>query len=1170
MPKSKVSPPPQTSETESGPLMASFSSRSLHDSVDIHLLRTNTDAFALEFWEQISCGVKTPTIKRLPTGKARDFFVKFLNTILPWAVSSNSESPSEDNLRAWILLTIMPRMVMRLDMGHGVSECGTRAERFYKLLHGSLEEWKAMWKEAELRFPFPSSMHSSTQNPPKPVPTSRSLQATRNILVAAKLNDCALGRALKAASSIPPVNLANSHEMLEKFKDCFPQTSTPPDFSGFQKPSALVQLDYDSFAALGRGAAGGPDGWSTDWLRSILLHDDDEDSQISSCKDWIKKVLETLANGFWHPDAHTLITNSSGSSFPKKDELQREVPGKIRPICVGNHWLRLANQLAARSVQQNLEKAFLGTQVGVGTKDGSNLAITAVQELLRLDNSIGVFKVDATNAFNSLSRKVIYHSLTLFCPELLGGFRNAYGQPNQIRVRDVQDLILCNRGVRQGDPLGPAYYASGNLLLHLLIAAALQGRSIDALLQEDSRVCEEAKQAKPWLHPTFPKLESSQLQAINAVVHGLDAATREELILAFNMCYIDDGIWMAPPKALLALIQIVPEVYSIVDLVVNINKCTVYLQNAEPVDIVEFGKYLPLDKIIHQGTATEERGFTLLGHPVGHVDFIRAACRRKLTALKVEGRDLINLDHSQSKTLLLRTCFSKKILYMLKNLPPHIHRDFASEAQDFLLYLQEKCIGCPGALGAKQLPLEDPLLVTTEGNEGDTPLDAEGVSQSDAHPHPGAGHVENKHKWLQLQATLPVAESGLGLENICVQAYTSFIAARHSGLKRMFELERFKQDIFRKVLEEPISPDENTPGISSLGLELGHAISMLTDNNSSLRKAMESPSGLSVGAFLDMQVAQKALTDAELSSQRELILRQAMEESASPVASISQVAHARIQSLTNSHGKDASRFLTAIPYDARSRWENPEFSTAVELFLNIPISAAAGTPFCTKCSVKGKGKVPTKGGLHFLDCKHGACQNIRQAAHRAMQGELATAFKQGSNSVVIQNPRITGSDLRGDIGVSDFGKSKHTAIIDVSTTNPLAASKPSTGATARPGKAAMDAAHKKRTKYVPSVRENVDMAFYPFIIETTGIWAKDNDKVMNALSFMALNKLPHHRFVSFTEDVRRSIGIHHRKAVVRQLLLEIQRCRPSLPPLYNANSTDHAHMQRLESIGIGC
>jgi hypothetical protein len=102
------------------------------------------------------------------------------------------------------------------------------------------------------------------------------------------------------------------------------------------------------------------------------------------------------------------------------------------------------------------------------------------------------------------------------------------------------------------------------------------------------------------------------------------------------------------------------------------------------------------------------------------------------------------------------------------------------------------------------------------------------------------------------------------------------------------------------------------------------------------------------------------------------------------------------------------------------------------------------------------------------------------------------------------------------------------------------------------------------------VRENVDTAFYPFIIETTGIWAKENDKVMNALDFMALNKLPHHRYASFMADVRRSIGIQHRKAVVRQLLLEIQRCRPTLPPLYNANSTDHAHMQQLELIGLAC
>ena len=455
-------------------------------------------------------------------------------------------------------------------------------------------------------------------------------------------------------------------------------------------------------------------------------------------------------------------------------------------------------------------------------------------------------------------------------------------------------------------------------------------------------------------------------------------------------------------------------------------------------------------------------------------------------------------------------------------------------------------------------------------SDGDTPFDPEGDTPFDARSPPDAGLIRSEHKWLQLQATLPHAEAGLGLANIRVLAYTSFIAARHRGLKRMFELERFKQDHFSGVLKEPISPCGDTPGISSLGLELGHAISMLTDHNSTLRKAMESQTGLSVGTFLDMEVSQEALTSAEHSAQRELILRQANEESASKDVSISQAARARIQSLTHSLGQDACRFLSAIPYDARSRWENPEFSTAVELYLNIPITAAAGTPFCTKCSVKGKGKVSARGGLHFLDCKYGACQNIRQAAHRAMQGELATAFKQGSNSVVTQNPRIPGSDYRGDIGVSDFGKNKHTAIIDVSTTNPLAASNLSSGATARSGKAAMDAAHKKRTKYVPSVRENVELEFYPFIIESTGIWAKENDVVMTALKHMAMNKLPQHRFVSFVEDVRRSMGILHRKAVVRQLLLEIQRCRPTLPPLYNANSTDHAYMRQLESVSLRC
>jgi hypothetical protein len=122
----------------------------------------------------------------------------------------------------------------------------------------------------------------------------------------------------------------------------------------------------------------------------------------------------------------------------------------------------------------------------------------------------------------------------------------------------------------------------------LLIAAALQGRSIDVFLHEDSRVCEKAKQGRLWAHPTFPTLENSHLKAINAVSLCLDEAKREELVHAFNLRYVDDGIWMGAPKALLALIKIVPVIYSRADLVVNTNKCTVFLQDADLEDIEEF------------------------------------------------------------------------------------------------------------------------------------------------------------------------------------------------------------------------------------------------------------------------------------------------------------------------------------------------------------------------------------------------------------------------------------------------------------------------------------------------------------------------------------------------------------------------------------------------------
>src|SRR5690606_35398389 len=120
-------------------------------------------------------------------------------------------------------------------------------------------------------------------------------------------------------------------------------------------------------------------------------------------------------------------------------------------------------------------------QVGVGVRGGVEAAAHMVQvgsmaihqldmprELLpdNDDDDFVVQSIDFSNAFNSIDRVSIYRSVEERIPQLLDFFRWSSGSVSPLFVGD--DLV-CNSasGVRQGDPLGPAFFALGiQPLLH--------------------------------------------------------------------------------------------------------------------------------------------------------------------------------------------------------------------------------------------------------------------------------------------------------------------------------------------------------------------------------------------------------------------------------------------------------------------------------------------------------------------------------------------------------------------------------------------------------------------------------------------------------------------------------------------------------------------------------
>jgi hypothetical protein len=232
----------------------------------------------------------------------------------------------------------------------------------------------------------------------------------------------------------------------------------------------------------------------------------------------------------------------------------------------------------------------------------------------------------------------------------------------------------------------------------------------------------------------------------------------------------------------------------------------------------------------------------------------------------------------------------------------------------------------------------------------------------------------------------------------------------------------------------------------------------------------------------------------------------------------------RLSSLRNSDGDEACAFLRTLPFDPSGTFDNAQFKLLLDLRLNLDLSYAQGISRC-KC------RKAFNGGHHLFSCNR-SFHPIFQDTHSSLVSTLTTAISEATDAAVVRNPPIT-QNLVADFSIEPFGTlGCRKAYIDVASC--LSGS-------------AEDKVKEKHRKYDEAAK-NARTSFYAFVVELTGKWAPENERVLKCIAEMAQFKLGLSRTEFYFRSLRRQISLGHAQRFSKAVLRIIdQRYKPQLP-----------------------
>ena len=253
--------------------------------------------------------------------------------------------------------------------------------------------------------------------------------------------------------------------------------------------------------------------------------------------------------------------------------------------------------------------------------------------------------LDGRSAYDTVSRAAFLSKLRQVAPALLPFVRLFYGQPSVYCwwADSGTCRVICQaEGCEQGDALAPALFSLG---------------------QHD----------------------------------GLERAAAELRPGEELLAYLDDlYVITSPARAKPALDVVATRVEEHCGIASNVGKTRIYNTAGAPAPcgVAELG-----EEVWRSDRPLPERGFTALGVPIGHCDYVREWGQRRLREEQALLDHLPHLPDLQCAWLLLLMCASTRATHALRNIPPEDVRPYAEGRDRAVCAALHECLGEPTVEG---------------------------------------------------------------------------------------------------------------------------------------------------------------------------------------------------------------------------------------------------------------------------------------------------------------------------------------------------------------------------------------------------------------------------------------------------------------------------------------